>query len=276
MIDYMPATRRATTPPPGTRARAAHVARVDAQLAAGIRSMARDLDRVVAKLYVEKAGFTPDQPRVPAHNPDGGQWVGANSGRQASGDAEVIRLAAAIDYSNALTGFSDIDETTRQLSELLGTTMEEMQFIPEATPQIYGTAVHVAFAVRVRLAGLPGIGVLGVEQSFLGGDSANRAGLPGIIRTDVVYRRVNGSIAAIYDVKTGGAALSPARVREIRQKTGVDSSVPIIELQVLRGASLKSTVVTDRSIGMVLARLWDTSLEGIPDPAAGRDTGGLD
>jgi hypothetical protein len=35
--------------------------------------------------FAEKAGFNPDQPRVPAGNPDGGQWTGSNGsaeGRQ--------------------------------------------------------------------------------------------------------------------------------------------------------------------------------------------------
>jgi CDI toxin RNase A-like protein len=41
----------------------------------------RDADRVLAHCYArffgeEKAGFNPDQPRVPAGNPDGGQWIG--------------------------------------------------------------------------------------------------------------------------------------------------------------------------------------------------------
>ncbi len=37
-----------------------------------------------------KAGFNPDQPRVPAGNPDGGQWT---SGEGATGDS-AVRLAA--------------------------------------------------------------------------------------------------------------------------------------------------------------------------------------
>ena len=35
--------------------------------------------------FAEKAGFNPDQPRVPPGNPDGGQWTGSDgsaSGRQ--------------------------------------------------------------------------------------------------------------------------------------------------------------------------------------------------
>ncbi len=46
-------------------------------------------DHCYARFWVEsKAGFNPDQPRVPAGNPDGGQWIGI--GGQ---DATRVRLA---------------------------------------------------------------------------------------------------------------------------------------------------------------------------------------
>lgn len=34
--------------------------------------------------FAEKAGFNPDQPRVPAGNPDGGQWTGSDGSSQGS------------------------------------------------------------------------------------------------------------------------------------------------------------------------------------------------
>ena len=62
---------------------------------------------------------------------------------------------------------------------------------------------------------------------------------------------------AIYDVKTGGATLKPARVTELREKTGVGPSVPIIELHVLRGASIKAHTQQAKQVGKVIARLWE-------------------
>lgn len=47
---------------------------------------------------------------------------------------------------------------------------------------------------------------------------------------------------AIYDLKTGNAKLTRSRVREIRATVGVDESVPVVEIHVLRGASVKSLV----------------------------------
>jgi len=127
--------------------------------------------------------------------------------------------------------------------------METMDFIPEWTPQVYGTAVHVAFGTAVRLQGLRGIGFTDVEHSFIDGEDA-RPGTLGSIRTDVLLRNDIGDIIAIYDVKTGQAGLSPGRVREIRRHTGVLSNVPIIELHILRNASIKASSLR------VLARLW--------------------
>ena len=92
----------------------------------------------------------------------------------------------------------------------------------------------------VRFAGLEGIGPNDVEHSFRDRASAT-FGEPGSVRTDVVLRNAAGDVIAIYDVKTGGAKLTPGRVRELRNKTGVGPNVPIIELHVLRGARFDKT-----------------------------------
>ena len=63
-----------------------------------------------------------------------------------------------IDYSDALTGDSMIDDTTKALCEKFADVMHKMDFIPTWTPQVYGTAVHTAFGNAVRFAGLEGIG----------------------------------------------------------------------------------------------------------------------
>ena len=52
-------------------------------------------DRALKQAY--KAGFNPDQPRVPAGNPDGGQWTdeGADSESQTQLAGTVIRICIA-------------------------------------------------------------------------------------------------------------------------------------------------------------------------------------
>lgn len=229
---------------------------------------------------LRSAKYDPNQPRVPAGNPDGGQWTSGYGGagvsifQDSTADSSGLVLSDAIDdpliegtqyaqaqvsidYSNALTGLPTIDNTTRELSRTLARTMETLDFIPTWTPQIYGTAVHVAFGATVRFQGLPGIGLNDVEQSFAEGRVADRPGQSGSIRTDVVLRNDSGDIVAIYDVKTGGAKLTSARVRELRDKTGVGPNVPIIELHVVRGASLKGHGRHSGLIRLVIARLWN-------------------
>lgn len=158
-----------------------------------------------------------------------------------------------IDYSRALTGISNIDDVTKSLSETLSKSMQDVNFLPEWTPQVYGTAVHVDFGVRVRLQELPGVEA---EQSFFNMDSAGY-GDPGSIRTDVILRNQAGDIQAIYDVKTDGAILTSSRVKEIRDHTGAGPDVPIIEMQVNRGVTLKGLSGHRHLVGSVSAILWN-------------------
>jgi hypothetical protein len=240
-----------------------------------------------------KGGFDPNQPRVPAGNSDGGRWTDGDGTADSIlkpistgvlGIAEVLvdslgikpttdylddetdfiqdnlqliasKKIVTIDYSRALTGISTIDDTTKALSETLSQSMGAVDFIPQMLPNVYGSAVHLDFAGRVRASGLRGISSRDVEQSFLDGDVTGYGG-PDSIRTDVILRSDSGDIIAIYDVKTGGAKLTPARIKKIREHTGVGLSVPIIELQVNRGASIKGRTLREEHIGSVIAKIW--------------------
>jgi hypothetical protein len=199
-----------------------------------------------------KAGYNSSEPRDAY-----GRWTDGSNGAAGDTDFSAARRqsAVAIDYSGAMTGISTIDDVTKTLSETLGTAMSTMDFIPEWTPQVYGTAVHVAFGTAVRFEGIRGIGFTDVEHSFKDGVDAEHGEL-GSIRTDVLLRNEIGDIIAIYDVKTGQAGLSPGRVQQIRDHTGVQSNIPIIELSVVRGVRIKSSSVRGKWIGAVIARLW--------------------
>ncbi len=100
--------------------------------------------------------------------------------------------------------------------------------------RLYGVIVHAEFARAVRARNLPGIGTVGVEQSF-DPDGLARYGLDGSIRTDVVLRNEQRQIIAIYDVKTGNATMEPAREAKIRAYTRVGREVPVIILHAVRG-----------------------------------------
>jgi hypothetical protein len=233
-------------------------------------------------------GYDPNQPRVAAGHPGGGQWTSDGQGAgvarlealvDVAGESEDeifdfakpgVRFVASrviADYSKAFTGISRIDKTTRALGEILDRTMQTMNFIPTWTPQAYGTAVHVAFGTAVRLAGLEGIGPRDVEHSFIDGESADH-GQPGSIRTDVVLRNEAGAVIAIYDVKTGGAKLTEARVRQLRRKTGAGPNVPIIEMHVSRGGRLTRRFGTGDVLGTIIAQLGNRPFQDNRDQGA--------
>jgi len=239
-------------------------------------------------------GYDPNQPRVPAGRPDGGQWTSVGgvhkrtvqpASKQADQHAFVLvrrpdnvrsdtngeRYFALL---NSLTNFGEAEkasyriapplegrsipgsEQTRRYAKLRQLTDAD-EFAIEQTTQVltdillrinqnvsrrrdfasarlYGIAVHKAFADAVRAKNLPGIGIEGVEQSFdLQGLA--RYGLDGSIRTDVVLRNEEGTIIAIYDVKTGNAVMRPSREAKIRRYTKVSPEVQLIILHARRG-----------------------------------------
>lgn len=164
--------------------------------------------------------YNPDQPRVSAGNRDGGRWTRGGGVRYAG-------TAVEIDAS-ALTGIDNIDETTKRLAKILARTVDEVGHVPGASR--YGTAVHVEFAFNVFFEGIRGISPADIEPSFNlppGYPSTKET-----VRPDVVLRNDIGDIIAIYDVKTGDEGLRRARRAALRAATGVDRTVPIIELRV--------------------------------------------
>jgi hypothetical protein len=141
--------------------------------------------------------------------------------------------------NNAKTNNPKINNTT---DILLQTLARIHGLVGGGSGPWYGTRIHLLFANDVKLQNLPGIGNSGVEQSFSLGDIADY-GEDGTVRVDVYMRDDTGNIIAIWDVKTGGAVLTGARVRQLRAEAGVGSEIPVIELHVLRGATLKARLL---------------------------------
>ena len=206
--------------------------------------------------------YSPDQPRVPAGSREGGQWTSGGgdppsnaraensrplrpadanrtSGSRIMSDASPDPIRPGARYAatlpmfmpNTLVGDPRIVSTTIKLNTILAHAMDVVEPGSEAlTPQEYGRLVHEKFADSVRVLGLPGIGYDDVETTFGG---AYR-GAKDSVRTDVVLRDEAGKVIAIYDVKTGNANMRPARAAELRVRVGVDNSVPIYQLKILR------------------------------------------
>jgi len=206
--------------------------------------------------------YSPAQPRVPAGNPDGGQWTSEggsnvalngttdgnskpNSGTQYAALDTGIRtdatenenrgepdpryaMTTVHDESPMVTGNQRVDETTAKLTAVLVHIVDNLETWPGLTPQAYGRLVHEEFADEVRAAVLPGIAYNDVETTWPAGWSY---GSLDSVRTDVVLHDDDGTIIAIYDVKTGQSGLTPARIADLLAGTGAPPDTWVIELR---------------------------------------------
>jgi hypothetical protein len=218
------------------------------------------------RLALYRSHFNPNQPRVPAGHSDGGQWTpegavspgSANSSREEpslsvwlghfktdpdsdTGIPEVQQASAHLEFDDWQTGISTIDNTTKALMDILNQTVATMSRAG-MSPQRWGIFVHGAFAVQVKLAGLPGIDSGDVETTF-SLIPGSRYGSKDSIRTDVVLRNDAGDIIAIYDVKTGAADLDERRVNELLAKTRAAPGTPVFQLHLSHGPSRKAEQV---------------------------------
>lgn len=167
-----------------------------------------------------KAGFRQDQPRG-----CDGRWCGG------SGTVVITQKDQ--------TGDPKVDSKTEEILDILKEVIEASD---PGQGAFYGIEIHAKVAARLRELDLPGIGKHGIEQSFSAGGLV-RYGLDGSVRTDVILRdgrTAAAPIRAIWDIKTGTARLTPARARELREEAGVDDTVPVIEIHVRRGISVKN------------------------------------
>jgi hypothetical protein len=266
-----------------------------------------DWMRTMRDYYGRK--YSPNQPRVPAGSREGGQWTdGGGAGR--INDSRVVsdvtpdndwkpgaqyaagprgpkdrglplhiptpnagelgvstyRAGQVIISNNAQTGISTVDETTDKLKTVLEKVVNDR---PEGFGREYGKAIHYAFGDAVKTENLRGIGSEGVEHTFP--EQGTRYGSKGTVRTDVVLKNDAGDVIAIYDVKTGGAYLDARRVQELRAKTGANLSVPVIEMHIQRGLSLKAKIDQEQYVWIITLRLWNPWIRGIVGPGVGED-----
>ena len=89
----------------------------------------------------------------------------------------------------------------------------------------YGTRVHTAFAGEVN-----GLGQgLRTEVSYLNGRVVDY-GTPGSVRLDVVNVPLNAPVS-IFDLKTGSATLTPARIQQIQSHIPGGANVPVFPVR---------------------------------------------
>lgn len=89
----------------------------------------------------------------------------------------------------------------------------------------YGTRVHTAFEAEVQ-----GLNQgLSTEISYLNGTVVPR-GTAGSVRLDVVNGPLNAPVS-IFDLKTGSATLTPARIQQIQSHIPGGANVPVFPVR---------------------------------------------
>jgi RHS repeat-associated protein len=117
----------------------------------------------------------------------------------------------------------EVANTTEDLSTA---AQRATQTVGPGSGPVYGTYVHSAFQSEVDALGNAN---LATEQSYLNGNLVPR-GTPGSVRVDVVEGPLNAP-TAIYDLKTGSAQLTPARIQQIQANIPGGNNVPVIQIR---------------------------------------------
>ncbi len=134
------------------------------------------------------------------------------------------------------TGNKRIDSVTEKITDVLDRVLTNLG---PGSGASYGTFVHSSAANILKAMNIPGFGEDGVEQSFSFGDLVCY-GLSDSVRTDVILRDdQTGEILAVWDIKTGSERLIPKRIAEIRQNLDIGDNIPIIEVRINLGVSVK-------------------------------------
>ena len=98
-------------------------------LARGVRKLGEELPALVmAELQSELKKYSPDQPRVPAGNSDGGQWT---SGSKAGGDTPVPRIRYAALDTNTRTDATERNPSNIPFSTRNNSVIPDMPYASE-------------------------------------------------------------------------------------------------------------------------------------------------
>jgi RHS repeat-associated protein len=117
-------------------------------------------------------------------------------------------------------------ESQTTVQQLQGAANRAAANVGSGSGSVYGTYVHSAFSDEIEALNNPN---LFSEQSYLNGEAVDY-GTSGSVRIDVGEGTVENPTAA-YDLKTGSAKLTPARIRQIQSHLPGGSSVPVYQMR---------------------------------------------
>jgi len=162
-----------------------------------------------------------------AQNPCSSNWtIAGYAGLSAIGAASTVGVA--LGGASALFGISLDAETAESTSDLLSNLVSKAQAtVGEGSGAAYGTAVYSEFTAEINALGNSD---LSTEVSYLNGEVISYATV-GSVRFDVVEENIFEPQAA-YDLKTGSATLTPARIAQIQVNLPSGyQDIPVIEIR---------------------------------------------
>jgi len=136
----------------------------------------------------------------------------------------VPAAGLAMDALAGIEAGSAAAEGATTAEDLAAAANRAAQTVGPGSGPVYGTQVHTAFQAEVEALGQSG---LRTEVSYLNGAEVPY-GTPGSVRIDVGQYGANGQIQEVFDLKTGSATLTPARIQQIQQAVGSQVPVTII------------------------------------------------
>jgi hypothetical protein len=116
--------------------------------------------------------------------------------------------------------------TTEETLTMLATKVDVQV---EGRGPVSGTYRHTLFKNEVDTI-FGDSQLIKTEQSFAGGRSVEYS-TKGSVRVDVIEYNQDGTVKAIYDLKTGSVSLTSERIKEIRQAVSVSDDVPVLEIR---------------------------------------------
>jgi len=116
--------------------------------------------------------------------------------------------------------------TTEEVLTILATKVDVQV---EGRGPVSGTYRHSLFKKEVE-AVFGDNPLIKTETTYLAGQEV-KYGTKGGVRIDVIEYNPDGSIKAVYDLKTGGAKLTEERISEIRKALRISDEVPVTEIK---------------------------------------------
>jgi len=137
-------------------------------------------------------------------------------------EGEIVEIE--VNGANTVEGSRGFAAVASPTEDLVGAAARAGRTMGPGKGPVYGTKFHVEFEKEVNA-----LGYENTEVAYKNGVEVT-PGTPGSVEVDVAIGN-RASPQAIYDLKTGSAKLTPARVAQLRQHVPNGQNIPIIEIK---------------------------------------------